>query len=205
MIRSRSKLLFFYALCLCIGGFAIGATYLQLKHPPQPERPLEHIKMLPDFQLTERSGRPVGLSDLKGKVWLADFVYTTCEGPCPLISGHLAKLQKEALQNPNVRFVSITTDPGHDTPETLRSYAERFGASPDRWLFLTGEKTKVHELIRDGFMLAVVEQPNEPQPIIHSTKLMLVDKNGVIRNFYDGTSDAENAAILADIQRLLKE
>lgn len=205
MIRSRGKLLLFYTLCLCIGGFAIGATYLQLKHPPQPEPSLEHIKTLPDFQLTERSGKPVRLSDLKGKVWLADFVYTTCEGPCPLISGHLAKLQKTALQNPGVRFVSITTDPDHDTPEALRSYAERFGASPDQWLFLTGEKAKVHALIRDGFMLAVVEQPNEPQPIVHSTKLMLVDKNGVIRSFYDGATDSENEVILSDIQRLLKE
>src|SRR5438105_12426003 len=105
-MMSRGKLLFFYALCLGVGGFAIGATYLQFTHPPLPA--LNRIKTLPDFQLTERSGRTVSLSDLKGKVWLADFVYTTCQGPCPLISNRLAKLQKAALENPDVRFVSVT-------------------------------------------------------------------------------------------------
>src|SRR5438067_1253711 len=99
MFMSRGKLLFFYILCLGVGGFAIGATYLQLTHPPQ--RPLAKIKTLPDFQLTERGGKPVSLSDMKGKVWIADFVYTTCQGPCPLISNRLAKLQKDALQNPD--------------------------------------------------------------------------------------------------------
>ena len=207
----RKRLFLFYALCICVGGFAIGATYLQLTHPPEP--PLQRIKTLPDFQLMERSGKSVGLADLKGKVWLADFVYTTCPGPCLMISSRLAELQNEALQNPAVRFVSVSTDPEHDTPEVLQKYAEHFHAAPDRWLFLTGEKGKVYGLIRDGFLLAVAEQPGAEQPIIHSTKLMLVDKNGVVRNFYDGASEgrsteeksAENRAILRDIDRLARE
>lgn len=205
MIMSRGKLLLFYAVAICLGGFAIGATWLQLTHPPQPQRPLAQIKPLPDFQLTERSGQTVRLSDLKGKVWLADFIYTTCTGPCPMISHRLADLQKDALKNPDVRFVSISTNPDTDTPAVLQHYAENLGASSDKWLFLTGEKPKVHGLIRDGFMSAVVEQPSEEQPIIHSTKLMLVDKNGVIRNLYDGASGEGNGEILRDIERLLAE
>lgn len=207
----RKQLFLFYALCLCIGGFAIGATLLQLAHPPEP--PLAAVKTLPDFQLTERSGKTVALADLKGKVWLADFVYSTCPGPCRMISSRLAGLQTEALKNPGVCLVSVTTDPEHDTPEVLRDYAKHFGAAPDRWLFLTGEKAKVYSLIRDGFMLAVVEQPGAEQPIVHSTKLMLVDKKGVVRNFYDGAADdasaeekqAQDKAILHDIGRLLQE
>jgi protein SCO1 len=210
MIMSRGKILLVYAIGVLLGGFAIGSTLLQLTHPPQ--LPLAQIKPLPDFQLTERSGKTVRLADLKGKVWLADFIYTTCTGPCPMISHRLADLQKDALKNPDVRFVSISTNPDTDTPTVLQHYAENLGASPERWLFLTGEKAKVHALIRDGFMSAVVEQPNEAQPIIHSTKLMLVDKNGVIRNLYDGAPNSEssgpgegNETILRDIERLLRE
>lgn len=208
---SRTRLIFFYALCICVGGFAIGATYLQMTHPPAP--PLAHIKALPDFQLTEQDGKTVSLADLKGKVWLADFIYSTCSGPCPMISSHLASLQADALKNPGVRFVSITTDPDHDTPAVLREYAAQYHAQPGRWLFLTGEKAKVYDLIRNGFLLAVMEQPGAEQPIIHSTKLMLVDKNGVVRNVYDGADEngsaeekaAQNRTILRDIDRLLRE
>lgn len=208
---TRKRLILFYALCVCVVSLAMGATWLQLTHPPVP--PLAQIKTLPDFQLTERSGNSVGLADLKGKVWLADFVYSTCPGPCRMISSRLAELQTSALKNPAVRFVSVTTDPDHDTPEVLQKYADHYSAPASRWLFLTGEKAKVYALIRDGFLLAVAEQPGAEQPIVHSTKLMLVDKKGVVRNFYDGASEgqsaeeksAENNLILRDINRLLRE
>src|SRR5437899_2759048 len=98
--------------------FAVGAIALQWQSARQP--PLQSLKPVPEFQLTERSGQTVTLADLKGKVWLADFVYSTCPGPCPMISSRLAGLQKQALQNPGVRFVSITTNPAEDTPEVLK-------------------------------------------------------------------------------------
>ena len=216
---SRARLFFLCALTFCTAGFAIAASYLQLKQSSKP--PLQHIKTLPDFSLTERSGKTVRLADLKGKVWLADFVYTTCPGPCRTITRNMSELQNAMQQFPDVRLVSISTDPAHDSPQVLRDYAENFHASSEKWLFLTGEKSKVYDLIEHGFLLPIAEQRDAEQPILHSTKIMLVDKNGVIRAFYDGAeltpnsanSDAATpasreqttAAIVNDVRRLLRE
>lgn len=168
------------------------------------EPPLPRFNSVPDFQLTERHGQPISIHDLRGKVWLADFIYSSCPGPCPMISSRLSDLQKQAFQKPDVRFVSISTDPANDTPAVLQAYAERFHAS-DKWLFLTGDTTKVHDLIQRGFSLAVVEQPGEKERVIHSTKLVLVDKNGVIRKYFDGQNGGANSVILHEIDRLLRE
>ena len=165
------------------------------------EPPLGRFRALPDFSLTNQDGQTVTLADLKGKVWLADFVYTTCPGPCPIISAHMARLQGQ-VASPEVRFVSISTDPTSDTPAVLKKYAERFQAK-DRWMFLTGPQAAVYDFIRNGFMLAI--QAPADAPIIHSTKMMLVDREGTIRNFYDGASLADDPQILHDIDRLLRE
>ena len=112
---------------------------------------------VPDFSLTERSGRQVGGSDLRGKVWIANFIYTHCPDTCPLQSGQMARLQAEFAAEGGVRLVSITVDPERDTPEVLSRYADRFGAAPDRWLFLTGERAAIYGLARGAFRLGVVE------------------------------------------------
>src|SRR5579862_3277728 len=185
-VRRRTILLYIAAGLTAL--FAIAAGYLQWKFQ---EPPLDRIKALPDFELTERSGAKVRLADLKGKVWLADFIYTTCPGPCPIISRHLAAMKEQALAGDGVRFVSISMDPESDTPAVLQKYAERFHAPADQWLFLTGDKQKVQDLVRNGFLLAMVDaQAQAGQPIIHSTKLALVDKQGVIRGFYEGVDGA---------------
>ncbi len=200
-MSSRSKTVL-WILLFSTATFALAAIGFQLRTLEQP--PLEKFKPVPDFHLTDQRAKTVALSDLKGKVWLADFIYTTCPGPCPMISHRLSDLQKEALKNPDVRFVSISTDPAHDTPEVLQKYAELFHAS-DRWLFLTGEKAKVQDLIRNGFSLAIADQDDPKNPVVHSTKLVLVDKDGVIRKYFDGQSDENNAEILHDISRLVRE
>ncbi len=183
-------------------AFAAAVIALEIKRQHEPE--IGSFKPVPDFQLTERTGKTVTLAELKGKVWLADFIYSTCPGPCPMISSKLAELQKEALQNPDVRLVSFSTNPENDTPEVLRAYAERFHAT-DKWLFLTGDKAKVYNLIQNGFALAVVPQNDAKNPVIHSTKIALVDKKGMIRKFYDGASGEGNEEILHDIERLARE
>lgn len=180
----------------------IGLTVYFMRHAAVTTLP--KYNTVPDFQLTERSGQTVALGDLKGKVWLADFIYSTCPGPCPMISSHLAELQTSALQNPNVRFVSFSTNPAQDTPAILQTYAEGFHAGA-QWLFLTGDQEKIFALIRTGFTLAVATQADAKNPIVHSTKLVLVDKNGVIRKYYDGLDHDENATILRDIQTLGNE
>lgn len=145
---------------------------------------------VPEFQLTERSGKTVTRDDLKGKVWVAAFVFTRCSGPCPQITGNMARLQKELADLPDVRLVTISVDPERDTPAVLQEYAKNFGADPERWLFLTGDKAAVHSLVEKGFRLGVTETKGTARTpgneVDHSTKLVLVDKQGRIRGYFDG-------------------
>jgi cytochrome oxidase Cu insertion factor (SCO1/SenC/PrrC family) len=124
------------------------------------QRPLEGLTVLgtvPDFSLIQRDGRRVTLADLRGKVWIANFIYTHCTDTCPLQSARMARLQERLRDEPDVRFVSITVDPELDTPEVLSEYANRFGADRDRWLFLTGEKRALYALAVEGFRLSVAD------------------------------------------------
>ena len=119
--------------------------------------------VLPDFSLIERSGRRVTLADLRGKVWVADFIYTHCTDTCPLQSAEMARLQSDLSAEADARLVSISVDPAQDTPEVLAEYATRFGADRERWLFLTGQKRAIYTLAQKGFMLSV-EDPGEAVP-----------------------------------------
>src|SRR4051812_1750506 len=150
---------------------------------------LPRLWQIPDFSLTERSGRPVTLAQLQGRVWIADFFYTTCPGPCPMLTSRFSQLQKELAAQPDLRFVSISSDPEKDTPAVLQKYAEHFQAG-DRWLFLTGDKKAIHNLANQGFKLSLVEdKANAAEPVIHSTKLVLVDRSGTVRGVYDGLTE----------------
>ncbi len=157
---------------------------------------------LADFALTERSGQPVTLADLKGKVWVADFFYSACPGPCPMLSSRLSALQKAVGDDDRIRLVSISTDPEKDTPEVLRKYADKFGAN-SRWLFLTGSKDAIRSLAFDNIKLPFSEQPGSAEPIIHSTRLILVDQAGTLRGLYDGLDAGDPALIVRDLRRLL--
>ena len=123
---------------------------------------------VPEFSLIERSGRPVTRADLLGKVWLANFIYTECKETCPTQSLQISRLQADFADAPDLRLVSITVDPKHDTPEVLARYAERYGANPERWLFLTGDKREIYCLAKDGFRLSVVDQADPNPPPCHT-------------------------------------
>jgi protein SCO1/2 len=196
MYTKRQMAVLYVAGALSV-AFAGAATWLQLK---PPGKPLDHYRTLPQFALTDQDGGRITLDDLKGKVWLADFVYTTCPGPCPIISAHMARLNRSLP--PDVRMVSFSTDPDNDTPTVLKAYARRFGAT-DRWSFLTGRKDQIYDLIEHGFMLPIAA-PAGAQ-VIHSTRIILVDKTGAVRGFYDGTTSDPDPQISSDVQRLLKE
>jgi len=198
MFTRRQTALVYVAAALTL-VFAGTVIYLELK--PQGKE-LPRYRQLPAFALTNQDGQPVTLDDLKGTVWLADFVYTTCPGPCPLITAHMARLQQKLPAGRETGLVSFSTDPEHDTPEVLKAYAKKFGAT-ERWRFLTGPKEEVYDLINHGFMLAIAAPPGAP--IIHSTKIVLVDRTGTLRGFYDGTDGEVDGQILADMRSLLEE
>lgn len=192
----------FFLVCLAVVFCAVDITWFEAKYSPPP---LQKIRPLPDFKLTECRGAEVQLSDLKGKVWLADFVYTTCPSTCPMLSSRLSALQDEAFKSDAVRFVSISVNPANDTPEVLRPYAEKFHAKEGKWFFLTGDKTKVTELVTGGFLLTLKDSPDGSPDMVHSTKIALVDKAGVIRAYYEGAASDETQRILRDVRRLLCE
>jgi protein SCO1/2 len=170
--------------------------------------PLPRLGTLPAFELVERSGRPLTSAALRGRTWVADFIFTRCGGACPAMTARMARLRREVPDD--VAFVSFTVDPAHDTPGALSRYAASFKAD-DRWLFVTGPQKDLYALSTDGFKLAAMEVPPEQQkeggdgPFLHSSKFVLVDGGGEIRGYYDSTEEDEMRALVADLTRLRAE
>jgi protein SCO1 len=160
--------------------------------------------LVPDFSLAERGGRELARADLAGAPWIADFVYTSCQGTCPLISGQMARLQSRL--GDGVHLVSFTVDPLRDTPRTLATYADRFGALPTRWFFVTGPAGTMRQLITQGFHLAVADPPAGDAElagvITHSEKVVLVDADLRIRRYYDAGSGEWIESAIADLAKL---
>ena len=159
---------------------------------------------VPAFQLTNQIGQPFGSAQLTGKIWIADFVYTTCPGPCPMISSRMSELQKP-LGKTDVHLVSFSVDPDKDTPQALRGYAEKLQAEPGRWDFLTGAKSAIYKLSHDGFKLAVSDGSDAQGIPVHSTRMVLVDRYGQIRGYYEATEPEAMTKLLADTNHLLRE
>lgn len=161
----------------------------------------ETLYPAPEAQLTTDSGQPFRLSNLKGKVAVYDFIFTRCSGPCPLMSQQMARLVAD-FDEPDLRFVSVSVDPTYDTPPVLSSYAARFRKDP-RWMFLTGDRDSVGEVSVDGFKLAVGGSGSESDPILHSTKFVLVDRQGMIRGYYEALDETGRAALKRDLRAVL--
>jgi protein SCO1 len=144
---------------------------------------------LASFVLTERSGRTARLEDLAGKPFVLDFVFTTCSTICPVMSGSMSRLQN-ALADTDVRLVSVTVDPETDTPEVLADYATKFGADAERWWFLTGTEEQIDALV-SSVQLAREKDPNAPigMQVTHSSRLIVVDGQGVVRGYFDGQGE----------------
>jgi protein SCO1/2 len=171
---------------------------------------LRKFNIVPPFALTERSGKTITNADLMGKIWVADFVYTTCPGPCPLVTASLARVQNAVMHDPHVQLVTFTVDPQTDTPPVLAAYANKFGADPDRWWFLTGPEKPLYDLIQNGFYQVVQDNRGQPPQdgqftVTHSTKMVLVDADGDVRGFYDGVDPDGRADLLKGIKILEKE
>lgn len=158
------------------------------------------LAQLPPFSLVERNRKPMDLDELKGSVWIADFIFTRCPGPCPLMSSHMSKLQDVFKEEASLRLVSISVDPEFDTPEVLSEYAERFQAKEGRWFFLTGEKDRIHVLAQSGFLVGDVQDVS-----VHSTRFILVDRKGRVRGYYDSQEDEDIQKLIHDTRLLLRE
>ena len=171
---------------------------------------LPRIGIVPSFLLTERSGKNISNKDLVGKIWVADFVYTTCPGPCPLVTANMARIQSAVANDPHVQLVTFTVDPEIDTPAVLAAYADKYGADPNRWWFLTGPQKPMYDLIQNGFFQVVQDNHGKALQdgqyvVTHSTYFVLVDANGYVRNSYDGVGPDGRADLLKGIKILENE
>lgn len=188
---------------------AVVALVLTDLKPLTIVKPLPVLGTIEPFSLVERSGKPITETVLKGKISVVDFIFTACPGPCLQLSGHFSEFQKEITTLSDVQLISFSVNPSGDTPAVLSRYADKFGADPARWLFVTdpkGEKTALYNLIEHSFKLAVQENYDPKAPLeekfIHSTRIVLVDNTGAIRGYYDGLDPLSYVKIKADIQHL---
>jgi protein SCO1/2 len=182
---------------------AIAALSLLRQPPPEPPPVLGKV---PDFSLVNRDGRAVSRDDLAGAPWIADFIFTRCPASCPMMTSRMARLNRELPRGSGVRLVSFSVDPEHDTPQVLDRYARSF-AAPDDWLFLTGDGRQIHRLSREGFRLGVDPAPEASgletaEPILHSTRFVLVDGDGRIRGYYDAFDGEAMKRLTRDLKAL---
>jgi cytochrome oxidase Cu insertion factor (SCO1/SenC/PrrC family) len=178
-------------------------------------KPLPVYGPIADFALTNQNGRAVSLADLYGRVWVADIIFTRCAGPCLKMSRQMMELQQALPPGSPVKLISLTTDPGFDTPAVLKKYSERFSANPSRWWFLTGTKAQIAALAIGSLKFTAIEKaPEERQSpadlFIHSTVFVIVDKRAQLRGVYETTGEGTDpqqvmTQLLAGIRRLERE
>ena len=180
------------------------ARFARQMPAPQP------LDTLPAFDLIERRQVPLRLADLRGKVWVADFMYTSCVEVCPLQSAEMARLQTAFADHADLRLVSISVDPERDTPAVLTAYAENFRADPERWFFATGEPDAIARLAQEGFRLSAAsyvpgDGGSEEYMFVHSNRFVLVDRQGRIRGYYRSTDPDDLARLRRDLTALLRQ
>lgn len=199
-------------IALALGLVVVAAAGIWYLGRPAP---LPDLGTAPTYELTNQEGKPVKSSDLLGQVQVVDFIWTNCTDICPLVTTEMKTLQV-ALQTKNlakdVHLVSISVDPERDTPEVLKTYAQGYGADLTRWEFLTGPIDVVRGAVVTGYHIPMEKGPigghsahggASDYNVSHSGKIALVDKTGVIRGWYEGTS-LDRDRMLSDLQSLLR-
>ena len=155
------------------------------------------IKEAPNFTGINFDGTIFSSEELKGKVWLASFMFTSCGDICPKLNSQLSALYGEFKDYSDLRFVSISVDPENDTEVVLKEYAERYGAKPNKWSFLRMPIDTVKNLSLEGFRIATLNAPLD-----HSKRIVLVDKEGQIRGYYDGL-DSQDVDKLRTVMQIM--
>lgn len=197
---------------LALAGLVLAAglgVWVVLRGWGEPKA-LARYQQLPAFQLLDAGNKPFDSASLAGKIWVASFVYTTCKSSCPMLTAQMRRLAKSLPEGPGFALVSFSVDPDKDSPRALADYARLSGAQDPRWSFLTGKKAALKSLVEGGFKLAA--EPGERQSdargeadIVHSSKLVLVDRRGFVRGYYDGLLSESVAALRQDAKRLAEE
>jgi protein SCO1/2 len=175
----------------------VGASWIIDKANSSYNIPI--IKSVPEFSFKDQNGKVFTNKNLENKITVLDFIFTTCPGPCPMMTNNMSTLYKDFDNVPEVQFVSVTVDPDYDTQIVLKEYAYLNGVIDDRWSFLYSDLESIKILKKEGFMLFADELP-----LGHAVKFILIDGYGNIRKYFDGTDKGSVAILRDDITRLVK-
>ncbi|HEX8697810.1 MAG TPA: SCO family protein [Myxococcaceae bacterium] len=187
-------------LALSVGTLSLGAL---LARPT----PLPKLGALPDFTFTRENGSPWGMGQLRGRPFVANFIFTRCPTICPAFTRRMARIQAETQGfGPRLQLVSFSVDPTYDTPERLATYAQVHGANAERWSFLTGDYAQLKKTVVDSFKIAMGREnldEADVMGIFHGNHFVLVDATGEIRGYYDSADDEAFARLLKDLPQLV--
>jgi protein SCO1/2 len=184
---------FYFTLTRLIPGFG------------SPELPV--LSYVPQFSFDNQQGNKITNKDLAGKVYVAEYFFTTCKGICPKLNKNMKKVAEDCANEPDFRILSYTVDPETDSVGRMKHYADSLGADPQRWWFLTGRKDSLYHLARNGYLLDDPKNNalNINEQFLHTQFMSLVDKGGRVRKIYDGLKKEELIELEKDIKVLLKE
>lgn len=157
------------------------------------------------FRLVNQDSAIVTKETLDGKIYVADFFFTSCRTICPVMKTQMLRVYEAVENDPDVAIVSHTIDPEYDTVALLRDYADRLGVKSSKWHFLTGEKDSIYYLAQTSYFVTAMEDDAEPDGFIHSGAFLLIDKQGRIRGKYDGTKPEQVDKLIKDIEILKRE
>jgi protein SCO1 len=160
---------------------------------------------IPDFDFTNQYGKKFGKKDVKGKIYITEYFFTTCKSICPIMNNNLQRVYAEFKNDEDFLILSHTVDPETDSVSVLLDYAKAHGVNDLKWQFLTGEKQKLYELARKGYLLNAEEGNGGEEDFIHTQNFALIDKEGHIRGFYDGTDSLEINRLILEVNLLKKE
>ena len=188
----------FYLIIGGIGGFLIFSMFLFQRALKVEKLPV--YGKVNNFRLLDTQAREFTLKNLRDKVWVADFMFTTCGGICPVMTKNMAALHRSFLPIDSVEMVSISVNPENDSPAVLAGFARKYHANPTKWHFLTGSREEIKQLAVKSFKVGSVDEP-----IFHSDRFVLVDREGNIRGYYEGTQQKSINTLFKDIAALIKE
>jgi protein SCO1/2 len=203
---SKKNIFIFWLITLAVSAFFAmiqvgkdeGRRLEQIEQAGGIESSLPELGQVGNFSFIDQDNHVITQNDLVGHVWVLNLMFTTCKGPCPLVTHNISGLQRVFSGERLFRLVSLTTDPEHDTSDILRDYAKSYHANTEQWSFLTGEKAAII-----SFATTQVKIPAGNSSDLHSTKIVLVDQKGAIRGFYDSTDSGHMERLRSHIKLLL--
>ncbi|WP_417857839.1 SCO family protein [Xanthomarina gelatinilytica] len=158
-----------------------------------------------DFSLTNQNGETITQNTYKDKIYVADFFFTTCQTICPIMTDHMAQIQKEIINDPDVMLLSHTVTPEIDSVAQLKKYALKKGVNDAKWNLVTGDKKQIYQLARKSYLAVKTDGNGDAYDMIHTENFMLIDKKRQIRGYYDGTNPEDITRLIADIETLKEE